>query len=202
MLAFLFALTLLGQPSSPVFGAAWDDLRFPVTTLLLGAGNPPSLVVWRDDGAGSAGVLALEFSDEVTVNEEQVWFVAQMPHTWREGTSVNPHIHWGLEDATDCNARFCMEYAIANVGDAWPATTTTQCADCPSGATATDQQVCGIFPSTLAMTGYEISVLLSVRLYRNSGHANDTCVGKDALVHTADIHYEKARPGSRTELTH
>ncbi len=202
MQILLLIAALIGQPSSPLFGAAWDDLRFPATMLRVGASNPPSWVAWRDDGSGSPGVLSLSFADQtVAGNEEQVWLIAQMPHAWREGTAVYPHIHWNLEDATSCNARFCTEYALSDTGEAWSTNTSTQCADCASGATATVQQICDIFSSGLSMTGYEISALVSMRLYRNSSHANDTCNGKAAVVHTSDFHFQIDRPGSRQKLT-
>jgi hypothetical protein len=186
--------------SSPLWGAAWDDLRRPVTSLLIGASNPPSWIQHNDDGAGSAGTLVLEFSDETGVNEEQVWSDYQFPHPWREGSTVYPHMHWNLEDTTDCNVRWCWEYERSALGGSWPANTSTQCADCPSGS-STDPQHCDIWSSGLSMTGYGISTVLKVRIYRNSSHANDTCDSKDALLHDSDIHYQRDRPGSRFEST-
>jgi hypothetical protein len=190
---------LVAQPSSPKIGAGYDDLRFPATRLATGASNPPANRFWLDDGAGSAGLLALEFEDAIGANEEQVWGIAQMPHAWREATDADFHIHWQLEDTTSCNARFCVEYATGDFDTSWPANTSTICADCASGG-STDQQYCDV--GTISMTGLKISALISFRLYRNSGNAADTCVSKDALLHTADIHYQIDRPGgSRQELT-
>jgi hypothetical protein len=185
--------------STPIFGAAWDDLRFPATKIKLGASNPPAERFWLDDGAGSPGIMVLEFEDQaVAGNEEQVWYIAQMPHSWWPATSVDPHVHWHLEDTTSCNVRWCKEIAISDIDTAWPANTTITCADCPSGGT-TNEQLCDIFPSLMSMSGYKISALVSVRMFRNSSHANDTCDAKDALFETADIHFRLKRPGSRQE---
>jgi hypothetical protein len=134
----------------------------------------------------------------VAGNEKQHWFTVQMPHDWREGSTVYPHVHWNLEDTTDCNTRWCWEYAID--GD-WPANTSAQCANCPSGATVSEDQVCDIFGSGLSMAGKVLSTLILVRLYRNSSNAADTCDGKDAYLHTSDVHYRKDRPGSKALFT-
>jgi len=194
---FLLVISVLAQPEAPLWGAAWDDLRFPVSAFRLGGSNPPANVQINDNGAGSAGTYALEFEDQA-VNEEQIWGIAQMPHSWREGSAVGFHVHWVLEDTTSCNVRWCVEYEVLGIGDAPPANTTTDCVDAASGGTAA-QQLDDV--ESIDMTGGTISDLIAFRLYRNSSHANDTCNGKDAWLYTADIHYQIDRPGSRLELT-
>jgi hypothetical protein len=194
------AIILSGTMASPKYGdgAAWDDLRFPASRFQLGAARPPALVVWATDGAGSQGVLALEFADE-PVNEEQVFFDAQMPHGWREGSQLDVHIHYSPEDTTVCNYRMCVEYMVASIGSNFPANTTVTCVDFASSAIATKHSLVDLIDIT--MTGETISAVVKGRLVRNSAHVNDTCNGKKLYLHTFDIHHELDRPGSRSELS-
>lgn len=200
-IALILLASQLSTMGWPHYGVTWDDLIHPATVLNLGPTNPPERVFWLNDGGTSPGVLALGFEDQVVAgNEEQVWYVAQMPHGWLEGSTTDPHNHWQLEDTTDCNVRWCLEYVLLDVNEAQPATTSTSCADCPSGGDGL-KHLCNFFANGLDMTGYRVSALVSSRIYRNSSHANDTCDGKDAWLHTSDIHFQKDRPGSRNTTT-
>jgi hypothetical protein len=191
-----FAITAHATLESPLWGTAWDDLRTPASFIQLPASNPPARTQWRTDGAGSDGVYVLEFEDQA-VNEEQVHVDNQLPHAWAEASGIWPHVHWSLEDDTNCNVRWCLEYLIASTGGDFPANTSVTCADCPSGADADNNQLCNLSSSAISMAGHTISAIIKGRLYRNSSHANDTCNAKDALLHEYDIHFDRDRPGSR-----
>jgi hypothetical protein len=197
---FIDAITVtpvMATAASPKYGAAWDDLRFPPGQLAIPI-RAPDFAQFRDDGAGSQGVYALQFGDEAVL-EEQVFFTAQMPHRWREGSEIEIHVHVTPEDATACNYRMCAEYVIGNTDTAFGATTTTICATFASDGDTTVAQYEDI--GDIAMTGYEISTIVHIRVYRNSADAADTCNGKYLWLHEADIHYQVDRPGSRSELT-
>lgn len=205
-IALILALIIVGAAGDHIVGGwqifastAWEDLRFPASKGLTGATNPPTFAQWADDGSGSPGVYALYFSDQsVAGNEEQFWVQAQSPHSRVLNSDVCPHIHWTLEDTTSCNARFCVESLFAPIGIAWPATTTTVCADCASGGDRL-HHLCDL--GALSTSSDTISSMFSQRVYRNSSHANDTCTGKDAVVFEYDIHYEMDTRGSRSEDT-
>ena len=188
LFAFVCALTLGAIQKSPSYFVheKWIDLRFPISSLSIGVGNPPTFVSFSDDGAGSVGVFTAEFSDQgVAGNEIQAIGVAQLPHGYKEESPVDFHYHWELEDATDCHARLCIEYNTADTDTPWAANTTIACADCPSGAGGKDL-ICNV--DTITMTDMDISALVSFRTFRNSSHANDTCDGKDVWIHTSDFH--------------
>ncbi len=198
-LVLAFAGLVAGVVSSPEWGNPWDDIRFPLTMVKLGPVNPPQFVQFRTDGAGSAGVYALAFEDEA-VNPDQAFLTAQAPHGWLEGQDdVSIHIHWGPEDATTCNYRFCFEYAVSSLDGAWPANTTTLCSTFASTEDNTLHSLEEL--GAIDMTGHTISWVLHGRMYRDSTNPADTCTAKDLLVHTNDFHIRLVRPGSRLELT-
>jgi hypothetical protein len=184
--------------SVPLWGTVWDDLRFPANQLALIGARVPDWVKYQDDGAASRGVYALQFGDEA-VNEEEVGLDAQMPHSWREGTAVQLHIHMSPEDATTCNYRVCFEYTIASTDTNFPATSET-CTTFASDEVALKYQYEEII-SSISMTGETISSMIKGRFYRNSSDALDTCDGKIMWLHELDIHYQRDRPGSRSQET-
>jgi hypothetical protein len=185
MLALLATLALAFDP---VWGAAWDDLQVSAsTTSRLGTTDP-------DWVALSAGVYALAF-DGAGIRNEEVMFQAQMPHTWREGSTIYPHVHWAPSTNDAGNVRWCLEIAIANKNETLTAAA-ADCVDMTSSGVAFRHQWDNLTPIT--MSGKTISAMLVGRLYRNGSSANDTYDGKDAFLLEVDFHYELDRPGSNT----
>ena len=187
----------------------WEDLRVPLTSGRQGLTNPPSWSQYRDNGAASIGVYAWAFSDQaVAANEEELWFQVQLPHNWKEGTVIKPHIHWGIKTAGAANefVKWGLEYTWANI-DGTIGTTTIITSDASSAATAT---ISG--DSTLLInkhyvtdigditgTGKTISSMLLCRIFRNSSHADDD-LAQDAYGFEVDFHHEVDTMGSRQIL--
>ena len=87
-LAAVGGLTV-AQLRREIFGDDWDDLRFPASGI-----NPPGAAtdpVRITSLTGYTG--AFEFSGSA---ENLIAGVAQMPHAWKRGTAIRPHIHWTL----------------------------------------------------------------------------------------------------------
>jgi hypothetical protein len=165
----------------------WDDIRV--------AGSNLKLLGSKDPGfeAFTGGVYAYYFADEA-VNEDEVFFSIQIPHDYKEGSDVTPHVHWAPEDNTAGNVRWALEYEWQNIGTAYAGTTTIT-VDAASPAVA-KQHAVGTF-SAITGTGKTISSMMLCRLYRNSSHANDTLTGKKAYLLEFDLHYQKDTMGSR-----
>lgn len=69
----------------------WDDMRIPVLSTKIGTSKEPGFAQLLDDGAGSQGVFTYLFSDTI---EEELYFMVQMPHSYKLGTAIHPHVHW------------------------------------------------------------------------------------------------------------
>jgi hypothetical protein len=66
---------------------AWDDLRFPVQAINpAGSAAPPAV-----DEVLTSFPGTLLFAGNA---ENVIAGVAQMPHAWRAGSPIRPHIHW------------------------------------------------------------------------------------------------------------
>lgn len=165
----------------------WDDLRFPAQGINpIGPTSPP-------DTEADTGMLL--FTPNST---DLVAGVAQMPHSWKEGSTIHPHIHWNAAAAGAGNVLWRLEYSwVADEGSftGTYATTLNNLVASPGDGVL----MISNFPlndSGVAGTGLLISSLFFWRLSRVGGDASDTFAGNARLVEF-DIHYQLNSEGSR-----
>lgn len=171
-------------------GTTWEDLQVPGLSMRLAGSNDPTLTTF----VGATKIYA--FADEA-VNEEEVYFTVQIPHAYKEGSSIYPHIHWAPEDGAGGNVRWALEYNWMNVTDQFTGSTTLT-VDAAAGSTAKAHRLSSW--SAITGTSKTISSILVCRLYRNSSHGNDTYTGKSAFLLQVDFHIERDAVGSKQEL--
>src|SRR6056297_1943626 len=92
----------------------WDDLRAPATAI-----NPPGQVSDPDWDNTNGGFL---FDAAGT---ETLWIIVQMPHTWKLGSNIRPHLHWMPTNTNEGNVLWRMEYKWTNYQGTDAATFTT-----------------------------------------------------------------------------
>jgi len=178
----------------------WEDLRVPTTSLKERDVDMPKWDVFIDD-AGGPGVYLHWFDDQdgVTDKEEELFFTAQMPHGWKEGSDIKPHVHWTTkDDATGKNVEWGLQYVWANVTQQFSSTTTIIYTNNTIGTPGIRQHLISTFP-TIVGTGHTLSSMLICRLFRHSSHANDTFDGKEAGLIEIDFHYQIDSDGSNEE---
>ena len=168
----------------------WDDCTLPIGGMVLEGTNDPTFGVF-------AGSVSTYLFAAGALNE--IFFTLQVPHSYKEGTSIRPHVHWSPANTNTGNVLWKLEYKWVNIGTGnfASATDTIECLDAGSG-TAGDHQVCG-FP-TIDGTGKTISSMMCGRLYRDGADAADTFTGNAALIEF-DFHFEMNTIGSRIEFT-
>lgn len=171
----------------------WDDLRVPLSTARTAGANVPTFETFR----GSTRAFNFDDGDEI-------FLIVQMPHSWRVGSVIYPHLHWCPESDSDPsdNIGIGLEYTWADIDADFPAITTTITRDVPTGVdNAFNQQihnfdVDGITPPA-SITG--ISSVLICRIFRQAAVADNYADG--AFFIEFDIHYELNTVGSREILT-
>ena len=182
-------------------GTAWDDLRVATSASSRGTLRAPDLVKVRDNGAASTGVWAYGFD---TGTEEEVHFEVQMPHAWKEGSDLHPHMHWTIltNGGAGDVVHWGLEYTFADIGGLFPTTTIINTV---SGdvVPVEDPKVAyrhymSEFSTTIPGTGKSLSSMLLCRLFRDV--ANDD-YGADAIALEFDIHYEIDAWGSPEEYS-
>ena len=175
----------------------WDDLRVPITSVRLGGVADPDFVIWRKNQAGSStGVGCFAFSG---TSVEQVYFQAQLPHGYAEGTTIEPHVHFTTTAAPVAGqtVKFGLEYTYGSVGDLFPVTETIYATKTFSASDAAYQQHILGFDPGITDPDMTISAMFSCRLFRDA--TNDT-YAPDALILEFDIHYQMDAAGSLNKL--
>ena len=164
----------------------WDDLRFPVQGI-----NPPGAA--RDPSRDNTdGTLVFSASQTNIIAG-----VAQMPHAWKEGSKIYPHIHWLAGAGGTGNVLWRFEYKIASVGADFPAGYDTQdtLAAAPNSAVKHNLHRLGV----IDMEGEKLSSILLWKISRIGGDDTDTFAGTVKLLEF-DIHYEIDAIGSGREF--
>ncbi|KKN79015.1 hypothetical protein LCGC14_0344910 [marine sediment metagenome] len=181
----------------------FDDLRVPITALRVGPAGAPDFAQFRDDGSGSTGVFAYWFDPNT---EQQVYLVIQMPHSWKEGSNITPHVHWVSADTavgagTDVSWGF--EYTWASINGVFDTTTLVYADEQSGGASEilTVNKHYKTYFSGIVGAGHTISSMLICRLFRDATSTGGTDdYDDDAGLIEIDFHYEIDTIGSKTEL--
>ena len=188
-------LTLGGSAS------VWDDLRFPATASKLGGSKDPGFSLFKFNGTGSQGVFTYWF-DEST--EEEVYLIAQMPHGWKLGSLVYPHVHWTPASNGTGTVSWGLEYTWGSINSLFSPTSINY-------ANATTVGFANISGSihymtelpALTGTSQGLSSMLAMRLFRNAtgGGGSGDSYPHDAGLLEFDIHYEIDAFGSNERNT-
>jgi hypothetical protein len=159
-----------------------EDLRFPAQGI-----NPPGAPS-DPDRDNTDGTLLFDAG-----RTEIVAGVAQLPHAWKEGDDIEPHVHWCPTTTDTGDVLWRLTYSIADVGEVFPASSAKFRWGAAPGTAET--HVLSSF-GDVTMTGKTISTIMKWTLSRIGGDAVDTYPA-DARLLEFDIHYQVDRPGSR-----
>ena len=175
----------------------WDDFRVaPQSMDSIPAVDGPELEKIGDDGGGSVGVFGLAFDK---TKRESVSFDIQLPHSYREGTAIEPHAHWCPTNTDTGSVVWELELTtFANVGEVIGTVTTVIDATDAADGTAYKHQVIGL-PS-IDMTDKEVSTIAQCRVARRGADASDT-YNADAILLSFDFHIQNDSIGSEGEFT-
>ena len=182
------------KPQSAYLVTGWDDIRIPGTSVRSGA-SAPDLEPWL----GAGGLRLPTFNGGATL--EQVYFTIQLPHSYKLGTPIYPHVHWGPTTAGAGNVIWNLEYSWVDNGRVSPAAATIQATDAAGGAAWTSQTAS--FDAITPVNGTNgdiLSGMITCRLYRDPTLAGDT-YADDASLLEFDFHIRLDTIGSRDVLT-
>jgi len=173
----------------------WEDLRVPISSIKRLGFSDPDWVKFADDAGGtSVGIYALAFDN---TTDEEVFFTAQIPHAYKEGTDITPHVHWAPSDANAGGVTWGLEYVWANQDGTYGDTVIITADDATD---TTSHKHHRIDFAVISGAGKTISSVLMCRLFRDISDDNDT-YAHDAFLLEFDFHFEKDTVGSRAILT-
>lgn len=145
----------------------WDDLR---VSLDKGSSSASLEYVW-----GSAGPQIWYFRNNEGL--EMMSFVVQLPHSWKEGTTIYPHVHWLPKASKTGNVEWNLDYSWQNYDATTPQvfpTYTRNTVVTTGPFVANTHRITSLTGGTgLDGTGKKISSILICRIWRNSSNAAD-----------------------------
>ena len=170
----------------------WDDLRFPAQSInpVVGIDAP------SQDQTETSFPGTLLFSGS---RDDMIAGVAQLPHRWKRGSTIRPHIHWAKPTGS-ANAVTWELYLrdCKNPGETAGAWSTAYTASIVAGdQTISDGHIISSF-GDVTMTDREESAILAWRIYRRgSTDAESNAV----RLLEFDIHYQTDKYfGTATEI--
>jgi len=167
----------------------WDDLRVPLESSKAGGAKEPDFGKCVDDNNGSQGVYCFKFDPNL---EQELFFSIQIPHRYKEGSDIHPHIHWTPSSSGNAYVIWGLEYSWANINEPWPYTTTIKA----SGLGHAEQNHSVLELGTINGSGKNLSSMLMCRLFRDA--TNDD-YEYDANIIEFDLHYQADSHGSWQE---
>ena len=191
-------VTLMGTATT------FTDLVVNPATVKNNEGSAPTWTKFVDPN-----MYALMFANGVS---NEVDFCVQMPHNYKEGSRIYPHVHWSSTSAPGTQrVKWVMDYQWVNLGDNFVSSSSTSIYGTkivPDNTTSlvafqstiTALNTGGVDNAGIDGTGKKISSLLMCHFYRLGTDVTDTFSGTAAVL-SIDFHYEIDSFGSHTEFT-
>lgn len=192
--------TSMKATSAPIYNSPpWNDLRTPLLSASTSGSNPPTISRFASNG-GSQGVFTYLFpSDSV---EREVYFSVQLPHSYLEGSTLNPHLHFSITSGATGTTQWGLEYTISPIGGVFNATTTIITGSLTISPAVPYQHYILRFPSIPGI-GLTISSVALCRLFRypSSGTSPVDSLNQGIYAFELDFHIMNDTAGSRIEYT-
>lgn len=187
------ANSFVAKSEEPVLAedSTWDDIRTPATAIKLSGANPPTETAYR-----GSSVLAFPTNANKTI-----YFIFQMPHSWKIGSEVRFHIHWTIPvsgaGAGAENVKWNFTYSWASIGGTFPAETPETVTHDVQDTLLNTHIITPVV--NIPGAGHGLSSMLLCSLTRDVSVAND--YGSSAYITEVDLHYQMDTFGSTNELT-
>jgi len=177
----------------------WDDLRFSVT----GAKIDNASTRYEHDVFNGG----INFHADARYTNEPVSMVGQMPHGWKLGSTIYPHIHWLQPSADEPN--WLLLYKVMTPGEAGAVEVNynnhtkviKDHVEFTYTAGVLNQET--FFPP-ITMVGCGLSCVIHFVLFRDTANASGLFAGADPsaldeVVQEFDVHFEMNSVGSSQE---
>ena len=168
---------------------SWDDLQCPPEAFnAQGSPSPPTI-----DNTTVPGTWLFSGT-----TENNLAVVRQMPHRWKAGGTLKPHVHWEKTTTGSGEVMWQWCYSIANVGAVFPAYSAYfNGTNAVPHSNTVRKHALDTFPD-VDMTGKRESCMICSQFRRLPSHASDTYAA-DARFLEFDIHYQSDKDGTEVE---
>ena len=183
-LTAVFNFNEIGLPYSKIGGV---EIKSYLPDAACAAEVVPGLISLSDV---SHGVFAYYFDSHII---QELFFTAQLPHTWAEGTQIEPHIHYFRPDSDTGTVVWGLEFSWCNMGETFPDTRVVYSND-SKAAVSPGTQVYSSF-GMIDGSGKRISSMLVCRVFRAADDPRDTYPHEVGLLEI-DFHILNSSLGS------
>jgi hypothetical protein len=174
----------------------WDDIRIVPNIFDIPGGTDPDVISYQPAGSGAT------FKVYAFAKGDEGFFTIQMPHSYKEGSTMYAHVHWtpgprGVAESGHV-VQWRLDYSFAAIGSNFPAASTVPLADTCDGTNHKHQMTA---EAAISGVGLGISSQMWGKIYRWND-ASDTWVGTGnnlPIFIEFDIHFEQDTCGSRTK---
>jgi len=185
-------LTPINVTNVTYTGEYWDDTQVPALAVIPGATAPglitfngeSLLKIYGFDGQGAA---------------DYAYFSIQLSHRYKEGTPLEPHVHWcrtaDPDSPENTNVVWRLTYSLGDVNGVFTSPVTLSLTNGVAAENWT-HQVSDF--DTITNTEFGISGIMVGTITRDSSSASDTYT-HDAGFLGFDLHFLVDSPGSREE---
>jgi len=168
----------------------WEDLRYPASGI-----NPPGGLSDASKDTLDTPFIGTFLFDPASI--EICAGQAQMPHRWKEGSFVHPHIHWSPTSTSTGSIVWQLDCDVANVGEAYSGSYTyTSAISVYADGTLNEHNASNF--SVLEMSEKVLSTIILWRISRIGSSGSDT-YPQDVRFLEFDIHYQIDSLGSNEE---
>jgi hypothetical protein len=176
-----------GTDKTLVLGeTVYDDIIIQASNLRTSGTTPPTFTVFQDS------IYAVQFTNAQT---DIVYGSFEIPHTYKEGTDLEVHLHWSPDSTNTGNVVFNFAYTIANMAGTFGAEATKTFTQAGSGTINKHQYISN--NTNISGGSIGIGTIVVFALSRPTG---DAFTG-NAFLHSIGVHYQIDTMGSRQPST-
>lgn len=166
----------------------WDDIILPPDRLGLGASAPDRVTL-------IGNIQCYGFDGGGTI--EQLFGSFEIPHDYKEGTTLRPHVHCAPSSTDVGDIKWNIEFSLKNRNDVYDTVSTISAIVTTNGI---DREHLIEEFETIVDPSLLIGATCEFRLYRDPTDIEDT-YNADALLLSVGIHYEVDGDGSRNVMS-
>lgn len=146
------------------------------------------------DFAPLSGLQLYAFTDSGDVNE--IFCRFEIPHDYKAGTDLRPHIHWSPSISTSGNVEWSLDLIIGDDDTPFLSCCGHKAVDAVVSADVYHScEFSPFIPGSVSGHTIQPGAIMLARLYRDSGADSDTYDG-DARLLSFGIHYQAYAQGS------
>jgi hypothetical protein len=176
----------------------WDDVCTPLLTVASFGTFKPAVLTKMPITPGE--IYQYAFQKQTTAaNEQEAMFSIQLPHSYKRGTAVYPHLHFIPATTNGGNIVWGLEFVSGPLVGAYPTASTTYFMTNSATLRTNMTMVIQGWPA-IPGTGMKESSCIFGRIFRYSRSTGADTYTSDVFGISFDLHFQRDTLGSTDEI--